>query len=412
MTGVIHLALHSSNKSLLAVIGTKYRFFKGVFEVFRLPQLAILLAMSLPIMGLADQGETVTPSVKDQPTEDPTASDHLLLAIQQGDLAGVKRSRHAFERFTHKHYNAIFERPKLEIVEFLHNQRIVNIHELQLAAIRGNAREMKSLLKKLRPRQRPLVQGHLFQMNLPVLEVGYCSFLSETSATPLRLAVRSGHVDMVRVLIEAGANVNDRLVRFQPNYDPVGDTLLTEAVSLGNAKIVKLLVRHGAYLEEWSEMYFSRNDGPKVDEVVFMRHSKLAPPPTCSLKEELDSLVEAGKLGKQLDLTVNASSPLMLAIDAGRPDLVKILLDAGANASLFLPGRKHFSGIMTDEFNSADRYPIHHACRKGVKKTVQLLIKHGADVNAKTSEGVTPLALTTQHDHKDLANYLRANGAK
>lgn len=57
--------------------------------------------------------------------------------------------------------------------------------------------------------------------------------------TPLMVAVFNGHVSIVRMLLEKGADANASLFGGKA-------TLLHEAASLGNAEIVRLLVRHGA----------------------------------------------------------------------------------------------------------------------------------------------------------------------
>lgn len=56
--------------------------------------------------------------------------------------------------------------------------------------------------------------------------------------TPLMLAVRGGHLDVVRLLLNKGAHVN--------LIDVDGNTALYWAVFLGNAAIVELLIEHGA----------------------------------------------------------------------------------------------------------------------------------------------------------------------
>src|SRR4051794_2661725 len=58
--------------------------------------------------------------------------------------------------------------------------------------------------------------------------------------TPLHMAAASGQVDKARLLIEAGARVNQ-----QTEIDG-GDTPLMEAARSGHARMVQLLLDHGA----------------------------------------------------------------------------------------------------------------------------------------------------------------------
>ena len=55
--------------------------------------------------------------------------------------------------------------------------------------------------------------------------------------------------------------------------------------------------------------------------------------------------------------------------------------------------------------------PIHHACRNGDTEIVRLLIKNGADVNAKNPRGHTVLYCAGGHGHLDCLLLLLAEGA-
>ena len=63
--------------------------------------------------------------------------------------------------------------------------------------------------------------------------------------TPLRMAVKQGNVNTVRLLIEAGANIEAA--------DASGITLLHLAVMQGNTDVVLLLIRRGADMSATAE---------------------------------------------------------------------------------------------------------------------------------------------------------------
>ena len=44
--------------------------------------------------------------------------------------------------------------------------------------------------------------------------------------------------------------------------------------------------------------------------------------------------------------------------------------------------------------------PLHYAAQKGHKEIIELLITNGADLNAKTGRGTTPLHLAAANAHK------------
>jgi len=55
--------------------------------------------------------------------------------------------------------------------------------------------------------------------------------------------------------------------------------------------------------------------------------------------------------------------------------------------------------------------PLHMAAEKGHKKTAEILIRQGADVNAEMRNGETPLHLAAEYGHKEMAQLLIEQGA-
>ena len=65
------------------------------------------------------------------------------------------------------------------------------------------------------------------------------------------------------------------------------------------------------------------------------------------------------------------------------------------------------------DINSRDIYgtPVHYAIKTGQTDLLTYLLSRGADPNAETNEGLTPLALATQcnrPDYEDLLHSLDA----
>ena len=56
--------------------------------------------------------------------------------------------------------------------------------------------------------------------------------------------------------------------------------------------------------------------------------------------------------------------------------------------------------------------PLHFAAFRGRKEVAELLINEGADVNAKSDEGKTPLDRAIGHKHPKIRDLLRKHGAK
>lgn len=91
-------------------------------------------------------------------------------------------------------------------------------------------------------------------------------------------------------------------------------------------------------------------------------------------------------------------TPLGLASFFGHLSLVKLLLDKGANPNI----------ASNNQFKVA---PIHSACAISHFDITELLIRFGADVNAKQMQGVTPLHSAAHNGQTKLSKLLIDNGA-
>jgi hypothetical protein len=69
-------------------------------------------------------------------------------------------------------------------------------------------------------------------------------------------------------------------------------------------------------------------------------------------------------------------------------------------------------GADVNASNGHGQYPLHFACNRGCKKIVQILIRHGANVNVVTyNEGFTPLHLAIAGVQDEIVDLLLENGA-
>lgn len=185
------------------------------------------------------------------------------------------------------------------------------------------------------------VHGHVEPVRL-LLEAG-----AEKDATtrsgmmPLHFAAHSNHLDVVRCLIESGAK-KDELTR------ATGSSPLHVASVEGNLQIVRCLVEFKA----------------KIDQ------------PTLS----------------------DGSTPLCLASDQGHLKIVRFLLRAGANK---------------DGLRSDGSSPLHLASEQNHLEVVQCLLRAGANKDQLTTdEGYTALHLAAFRGHIDIVRLLvesRAN---
>ncbi|MBS0606227.1 MAG: ankyrin repeat domain-containing protein [Verrucomicrobia bacterium] len=122
--------------------------------------------------------------------------------------------------------------------------------------------------------------------------------------TPLHLACGSGDSELVRLLIEAKANINDQ--------DKDGDTPLHGACQSGHLQVAELLIKVGADISIKGEYGYT-----PLHDASYRGYS------------EIVRLLINAKADVN-DLTTNGYSPLYLACSSGHSDIVKQLLAAGA----------------------------------------------------------------------------------
>ena len=97
--------------------------------------------------------------------------------------------------------------------------------------------------------------------------------------------------------------------------------------------------------------------------------------------------------GPSHDLT----TPLHLACEKGKVDVVRLLLDKGA---------------AVDRADKDGATPLWIACQKGHVDAARLLLEKGAEADRARADGTTPLGMACRYEHGDVEELLRANGAQ
>lgn len=84
-------------------------------------------------------------------------------------------------------------------------------------------------------------------------------------------------------------------------------------------------------------------------------------------------------------------TPLHVAAKWGKGNMVGLLLDKGANLEA-----KTRDGLT----------PLHCAARSGHENVVDAMLQRGAPISAKTKNGLAPLHMASQGDHVDASRIL------
>jgi len=153
-------------------------------------------------------------------------------------------------------------------------------------------------------------EGHI-ECVQALLDAGALVNRDGESSSALHHAAYSGNVDMVRLLVNAGADVDNANVRI------TGDTPLMSAVAQGNAECVGELISLGARLE-----------------CVNRRTGRTALHQACYINSTqcVYTLLEAGANVNTKDY--DGFTPLHTVADEGLSGLIKPLIEYGADPSL------------------------------------------------------------------------------
>ncbi|KAG6750791.1 hypothetical protein POTOM_045306 [Populus tomentosa] len=235
--------------------------------------------------------------------------------------------------------------------------------------------------------------GHLEVLRLLLLKGANVNALTKDGNTALHLAVEERRRGCTRLLLASGAKADAR-----NNGD--GDTPLHIAAGLGDGNMVKLLLHKGANK-------FIRNKNGKIayDIAAEDGHARLFD----ALKLG-DSLCVAARKGEVIR-TINRLIENGAAINGrdqhgwtalhratfkGKTDAVRVLIE---------------KGIDVDAKDEDGYTALHCAVESGQADAIELLVKKGADVEARTNKGVTALQIAESLHYVGITRVLIHGGA-
>ncbi len=157
--------------------------------------------------------------------------------------------------------------------------------------------------------------------------------------------------------------------------------------------------------------------------------------------DEVKRLIRDGvDVNGKFDIGPNRGlTPLILAVKWGKADIGKLLIDAGADLNVTMDGLTllHIAALCfyDNEAKAVTELliakgldvnakaegsgenegstPLHGAAGKGHIAMAEVLIKNGAEVNARSQySGSTPLDVAIKKGHKEMADLLRKHGEK
>ena len=192
---------------------------------------------------------------------------------------------------------------------------------------------------------------------------------------------------------------------------PYKTTPLIVAVQTGNLDCVKVLLNYKADIEEQGESFKCRGFQPDaVIRSTYLRESAYTGPPLflAAANGNLDILSYLFEQGANVNAAASAHfswlpryklhwcTPLIVALTNGHNDAFTFLIDKGADVNL----QDH-----------AGYTALHYAVERKNFDALSCLVHNGADINLFTSSKYTPLMLACQSDNMDAVNFLLNKGA-
>ena len=183
------------------------------------------------------------------------------------------------------------------------------------------------------------------------------SIANNYGATPMGLAAEVANTEILKLLLEAGANVDS------PNAD--GQTALLAVARTGNVEAARLLIDHGA----------------KID-----------------AKEHW-----------------GGQTALMWASARRHPEMMELLISHGADVNARSIDRDYQRHVTAEgrpkNLDSGGLTPLLYAARENCMACVKVLLKNNVDINLPDPDGVSPLLLAIMNANWDLAKQLIEAGA-
>ena len=245
--------------------------------------------------------------------------------------------------------------------------------------------------------------GHLKVVELLLSKGAGIDVEDKWCCTPLMLAARTGHSDILLYLINQGVDLNKTNVHKQ--------TALHHASEYGRLKVVELLLSKGAGIDvedKWC-------------------HTPLT---LAAERGRSDILLCLMKKGADLNKTnVHKRTALHYASEYGRLEVVELLLSKGAgivtededgHTPLMLAAKTGCSDILLclinhgadlNKTNVHKRTALHYASEYGRLEVVELLLSKGAGIDVEDEDGHTPLTLAVEMGRRDILLCLINHGA-
>ncbi len=209
--------------------------------------------------------------------------------------------------------------------------------------------------------------------------------------TPLHLVATIGDVGIARMLLQHGARPDAP--------DDLGISPLYLACESGHLDMVRLLVSKGADIHRKANIYMNNS------RTLFRGRTMLH---AAALNDNANLMRYLLSLGLPPDEKDSYGiTPLFIASEQGHINTMRVLLDTGASPHVrcSIPSSGSLHVIK-------QRTPLHAAIFSNSVKAIDLLVNHGADIDAADSNGITPLHMAAMLGYSSIIKRLLSRGAR
>lgn len=203
------------------------------------------------------------------------------------------------------------------------------------------------------------------ELVLSLLESGTTVLLEDYSAgNPLAIAAWNGRASIVRILLDTGGVSQDDL-----------SFIVILAASRGHVEVLRILINAGADID------IATGDGTTAL-MSAVRNERI---------DAARMLIDAGAAVNAR--TVDGTSPLMLSATLGNRDITRVLLDSGANVQM---KNARAETVLMGMMSAAMRHLWDDNLQERFKGVFHMVVEAGVDINASSDDGDTALWLTTE----------------
>jgi uncharacterized protein len=222
--------------------------------------------------------------------------------------------------------------------------------------------------------------------------------VSQDRSKELLEAIRAGNKTAVDSLLQQ----EPALLGFKA---PNGSSVILLATYYGHPELTEVFVKHGAKLDVFEASatgnlaavrQLVQGDPAVVNSFAPDGFYPLGLAAFFGHRQIVQFLLEQGGDVRLAARNSQRVTPLHAAVARRDPETVRMLLKHGAD-----PNARQEKGFV----------PLHDAAANGEEAIVHLLVEHGAQVHARADDGKTPYDLATGRGHQQVADWLKTQTA-